>query len=67
MKPYVQVKNFLLIQAMQILQNLLPRIVEIVILFLLFVEVIDDILVRNIWSIIFTHNYEMLLNEHSVF
>lgn len=67
MKPYVQGNFILLIRAMQILQNLLPHTVEIVIILLLFVEVIDDILVRKICSIICTRNYEMLLSELLVF
>ena len=67
MNPHVKANFILLIQAMQILQNLLPHIAEIAIILLLFVEVIDDILVRRTCSTIYMHSCGMLLNELLVF
>ena len=46
--------------ATQILQDLLPPIMEVAITLVLFVELNVDIVVRKICSIIVTHNYGML-------
>lgn len=44
-----------------------PKFMEIAIILVPFVEVIGDILVRKICSIIFMHSYGMLLNKLLVF
>jgi hypothetical protein len=56
-KLYMQVNFISLTRATQILQNSLPPIVGIATILVLFVEVIGDIIVQKICSIICTHNH----------
>ena len=63
----MQVNFTLSTQSTQILQNLLPPIVEIAIILVLFVEVTGEIIVQKICSTICMPNYGMLLNGLLVF